>query len=287
VRYAIIANPVAGKLSVEEKRRVLAKPASILGAEIYGLNSDSEEEFAECARAAANRCSVLVVAGGDGTFSAIINAIDISRHAIAYLPLGTGNALRHALGCKKNLVVEAARIRQGRLELFDLISCNTRRFLCASVGLEGTVILLHDRYREHGSSGWKAYFRAALKAILREYRRTDATVLLEKTILRVPGMLTAVVSKHPYYGFGFKVIPAARYDDGKLHILLVNSGLPGCALGAASAFTIGNRIGEYRTARRITLNLERPQMLQTDGTRAWEADKFTFQVVPKALKIQR
>lgn len=288
MRYAIIANPAAGKTTVEEKLRVLAEPASILRAGIYGLNTNSVEKFAACACVAASNCDVLVVAGGDGTFSEIINSIDIFRHPIAYLPLGTGNALRHTLRCNRNLAAEATRIRQGRWRLFDLIRCNNRRFLCASVGLEGTVIRLRDCYREQGKSGWKAYFRATLEAVLGEHRRTDATVSLEKTTFRVPKMLTAVVSKHPYYGFGFKVLTGAvaGHDDGKLHILMVNSGLPGCALGVAGAFTIGNRIGKYLTAQRMVLNLERSQTLQIDGTRAWEANKFSFEVLPKALRIR-
>jgi diacylglycerol kinase family enzyme len=42
---------------------------------------------------ACGKYEVIVVAGGDGTFSDVINAIDTSRTPVAYLPLGSGNAM--------------------------------------------------------------------------------------------------------------------------------------------------------------------------------------------------
>ena len=43
---------------------------------------------------------MLVVAGGDGTMSLVINAVPADRIPLAFLPFGTGNALTHALGYK-------------------------------------------------------------------------------------------------------------------------------------------------------------------------------------------
>ncbi len=53
-------------------------------------------------RELARRFDVLVIAGGDGTFSDAINSVSTDETTIAFLPLGTGNAMAHALHYRGN-----------------------------------------------------------------------------------------------------------------------------------------------------------------------------------------
>ena len=121
MRYAIITNPVSGEMSVDQKRSALAKPAEILGAEIHGLDTKTPADFASCGRDLANSCDVLVAAGGDGSLSDIINSVNTGEKVIAYLPLGSGNAMRNALNYKGSLTDIAKRIRDGEEHQYDLI----------------------------------------------------------------------------------------------------------------------------------------------------------------------
>ena len=75
MRYAIITNPASGRMTVDRKRSELAKAAQILDAQIHGLDTGSAQELAQCAQGLAARYDILVAAGGDGTFSDIINAV--------------------------------------------------------------------------------------------------------------------------------------------------------------------------------------------------------------------
>jgi hypothetical protein len=50
IRYEIITNPVAGRMSVAEKLLVLRRVAGILNAGIHGLDSDSVAAFSQCSR---------------------------------------------------------------------------------------------------------------------------------------------------------------------------------------------------------------------------------------------
>jgi diacylglycerol kinase family enzyme len=95
-----------------------------------------------------------------------------------------------------------------------------------------------------------------------------------------------MVVKQPYFGFGMKVVPKARFDDGQLHVLCVNTGLIKTVIGGITAFSFGNRIGQYRTGQRLTVSLERPMALQIDGNEGWESDEFQFTVLPHGLKIK-
>ena len=95
-----------------------------------------------------------------------------------------------------------------------------------------------------------------------------------------------MVVKQPFYGFGMRVVPKARFDSRRLHILYISAGLLKTAAGLATGFTIGNRVGRYCTGSEITIRPERPLILQIDGDMGWEDEIFSFKVLPKALKIK-
>ena len=287
MHYAIITNPVSGKMSADQKRSALAKPAQILNAEIHGLETVTADDFGQCARELAGKCDVLVAAGGDGTLSDVINSISTARTTIAYLPLGSGNSVGYALGLKGSLSHMAMRIREGRIREYDLIDCDEkRRSFMSSVGLEGTILRLRDQYLVRGSTGFKVYLRAVLRAYFKEYKRLLTEITVDGITFIVKDLLTMMVFKQPYYGYGMRIIPRARFDDGLLHILCIRSGLFGSIFGAVTSFTIGNRVGQYLTGRQLAVKLERPVVLQVDGNIGWESDVFNFRVLPKALKIK-
>jgi diacylglycerol kinase family enzyme len=287
MHYAIITNPVSGGMTVGQKRSALEKAAEILKADIHGLDTASAGDFSNCAKDLASRCQVLVVAGGDGTLSDIINSIDTRKTTIGFLPLGTGNAMRHALKYKGDLADIALRLKEGKIHHFDLISCNEkRRAFIASVGIEGTIIRLWQQYRARGRAGFKTYFLATLSAYFREYKRANSIITLGAESFEAENLLSLMIVKQPYFGFGMKVVPRARFDDGQLHIRLINSGLIKTSFGILTAFTLGNLVGQYLTATELTVRLDRPLVLQCDGNEGWEADSFSFKILPRALKIK-
>ena len=287
MRYAIITNPVAGKMSIDRKRFLLAEAAEILNAEIEGLDTCSVHDFRRCVKDVSTRCDVLVAAGGDGTLSDIINAVDTTKMPIAFLPLGTGNAMRHALNYKGNIRNVAWRIREGEIREYDLINCDEKvRGFMVSLGLDGTIIRIRGQYRSQGASGFKTYLRSVLNAYFKEYKRVVAKTVADDTAFEMKDLLSVMVVKQPYYGFGMKVVPKARFDDGQLHTLCINAGLFKTIVGGLGAFTFGNKIGRYTACRRLTVSLDRPVAIQIDGNEGWESDEFHFTVLHRGLKIK-
>lgn len=287
MHYAIITNPVAGKLTPDQKRSTLAKSAQILKADIHGLDTTSALEFQQCAKEIIQHCDVLVVAGGDGTLSDIINTVDTMQTPLAFLPLGTGNAMQYALKYKGSLASIAKRIQNGVLHEYDLINCDQKkRAFMVSVGIESTILQLRNDYLTQGYTGFKTYLRSGIKAYRDEYRWINAKMTVDNDIVELKDVLTLMVVKQPYYGFGMKVVPKARFDDRQLHILTINSGLWNASIGTVTSFTIGNQVGQYRTGKQVDLQLDHPHVLQIDGNEAWEAKKFKFALLPKALKIK-
>jgi diacylglycerol kinase family enzyme len=181
----------------------------------------------------------------------------------------------------------ATRILEGKIHEYDLISCDEkRRAFTASLGFEGTVIQLRDQYLGEGLTGMKAYVKALSNAYFVAYKRSNATVIVDGEALDVPNLLSVMVVKQPYYGYGLKVVPKARFDDRRLHILWTNAGFVSACVGLATAFWIGNPVGQYRRGEHVHVVAEKPLPLQVDGSYAWEACDFSFHVLKKAFRIK-
>lgn len=287
MRYAIITNPVSGKMNAKQKYARLAEAAKVLDAKIHGMNTTTAGEFIQCAKTLVTDCDILIAAGGDGTFSDVINSVDTTQAPVAYLPLGTGNALSYALHYKGGLTDIALRIREGKIREYDLINCNDRvRAVTVSIGIEGDVVRLRDRYVFRGGRGLQSYVKAVVISYFKTYKRVDASIVVDGSLIRMKNLLSLMIVKHPYYGFGMKVVPKARFDDRKLHLVAMNPGLCSAVIGGISAFTIGNRIGQYRHGLKLEINLDRALTMQYDGNQGWKSERFYFNVLPKALKIK-
>jgi diacylglycerol kinase (ATP) len=285
--YVILTNPVSGNMRVDQKLAALKEPAQILGADIHGLDTSKGYDLSQCARALAGEYDVIVVAGGDGTFSDIINAIDTSRTPVAYLPLGSGNALKYALGYKGSLGEIAHRIKSGQIHEFDLIGCDRgRRAVTASIGIEGTALQIRSRLLTKGIRGFPAYLRALFAAYFRFYQPAVAELILDGAPHEVADLLTILIAKHPYYGYGMNVVPTACFEDGRLHTMWIKRGLVTSLFGFVTSFTVGNRIGRHMICEELIVKLKKPLLLQTDGNTAWVSDRFSFKVLPEALKIK-
>lgn len=281
MRYAIVANPSSGRIPPEKKRLLLREPAAILDAKVYGLDARTPEEFIGLTARTARECDVLVGAGGDGTMSMIVHAIERNLTPVAFLPFGTGNALRHALQLGESLARIAHQIRDAPIRRVDLIDCGGRLAFSASLGIEAAVVRLRKRY-----AGATGYMLAALIAYFHTYRRISGILEIDGAESRLDGLLTLLVVKHPFHGYRMKVVPEAKLDDGKIHVLAVSSGFWRSIFWAIAALVFSNRSGHYYSGKSVKVVLDRPHTLQADGEELWEARAFCFKIMERALMIK-
>ena len=192
----------------------------------------------------AREVEVLIVAGGDGSFSDAINALD-SRTTFSYLPFGSGCALRYALDLPPQLTRIAKRIKEGRLRLYDLILCDGVR--------KGFMTEHRARGRHPPPPGVPAGKRHPRGPRLTPSPRSahssrisngpTCPSSIDGEELPVPNAVTAIVTKIPYYGYKMKMVPNAVFDDGHLHLLAINSGWAEIVGGMANAFLKENPHG--------------------------------------------
>ena len=287
MRFGIIANPKSGQSSVARKRESLEKIGSILGIDtlLAGLDTASREEFVQAAKELAEKVDVLVVAGGDGTFSDIINTVS-DETVLSYLPFGSGCALGYAMGLPPQQTRVAKQIKEGRLRPLDLILCDDSvKAFMASVGLEADILYRREALEHDGIHGPQAYAMATFGSFFADLERTAMTIDVDGQTFAVPDAVTAIVTKIPYYGYKMRVVPNAVFDDGQLHLLAVNSGWTEIVQNLANSFIDENKMGTYRTGREISLVLPKEKYAQTDGNLYRKGKRFRFRVLPQALKM--
>jgi len=286
MRYGIIVNPVAGGTDIDEKREILEQAQEILGGDclVEGWDCDSADDFRSRAADIAGRVGILIAAGGDGSVSDAINAVG-EKTVLSFLPLGSACALRDALGLPDDPLEVARKIRDGREHRLDLILCDDDRkaFVCG-LGVEGGVLKRREELQEDGQQGFQAY-AAALASVFGEMDRTDLTLSLDGRPLEFSNVATAIVTKIPYYGYKMKVVPEAAFDDGLLHLRVLNEGWPALLAGLAKARLVGSDAASAGRARHIEIKTQKERYLHVDGNVARAGDSFRFQVLPGALRM--
>ena len=282
----MLVNPTAGATNAGRKAKTLQAVKEILGdCEIRGLETRSREEFLQCGADLAREAEVLVVAGGDGSFSDAVNALD-SDIVFSYLPLGSGCALGYALDLPPQLTRSAKKIKEGRLHHLDLILCDgTRKAFMSSIGIEADIINRREQLRENGINGPQAYAMATFGSFLAELERSDMSILIDGQELVVPDAITAIVTKIPYYGYKMKVVPHAVFDDGYLHLLAINSNWGEIVQNLANAFLNENKLGIYRKASEVRISVQRERYAQVDGGIYRKGTSFEFRILPGILKM--
>ena len=258
----------------------------------------------------------LIIAGGDGTVSDIINAVD-SEVVLSYLPFGSGCALRYALNMPFGLKKIAEQIRDGKQHSLDLISCdNSRKAFMASIGLEAAILQERRDLQKFGIKGPPAYAIATIHQILTDYKRADTTIDIDGQTYDVPNALSTIITKIPYYGYRMKIVPHAEFGDGHLHVLAINANQADVIRGVINSFRSDRGVakflegrnipdnsfiskkairrlfineqllGEHKKGSNIKVTTKQERYLQTDGDLYRKGTEFKFEVLPGALKMR-
>ena len=147
MKYGIIANPVSGKRSLDDKRKELNEVADILkDVTIAGLDTKSPEEFSRCAHELSQKVETLIVAGGDGAFYLVMNSVS-KDIPLGFIPFGSGDVLRHTFNLPRCPKENARFILTAKEHLIDVICCDGKtKALFASIGIEGSILLERQKH---------------------------------------------------------------------------------------------------------------------------------------------
>jgi diacylglycerol kinase (ATP) len=222
---AVLANPFAGKGRGAHAAAAAVERLRAEGVEVRAYAGASPEDTARlAAQALGEEPAALVVVGGDGTLSGILELLIERAVPIALVAAGTGNDLARALDLPRDDPGAAALLAvRGTPRTIDVgevrSDIGTRLFLTvAALGFDAKVSDRTNRLR--WPRGVLRYYLALLIELAR-LRPMPFRLSVDDDALRdAPGTLIAV-GNTASYGGGMPVCVGAEADDGLLDVVHV------------------------------------------------------------------
>ena len=186
--------------------------------------TDSAEDLAAKAKAAAQPGRQILVLGGDGTFQVLLNAVlGIPELTLGIVPAGGGNDLASALGLPSDPVAALALLREGFSRPLDAVRVTfadgTIKFYCGGggVGLDAEASRLATSTFQK-FPGRSRYFFSVICALWR-FQPMAVHAVLNGSLQMDASLLLLAVLNTPSYGAGLQLAPQAQLDDGQLDLV--------------------------------------------------------------------
>lgn len=289
----VILNPYANRWKAKARRGELERALKAAGISYNLVETTAPNQAIElAAEAARSGLTPVIAAGGDGTYSEVINGLYQAQPEgvlgpIGVMPLGTANDLMVNLGLPLELEQAAAAIAAGRTRRIDLGMANEWLFdNNSAVGLEPVVTIKNTQLRR--LRGVIRYLVAALQAIA---EKPQWSMQLEWDEGSYEGPVSLVsVGNCPITGGLFRMAPDADPGDGLLTFVFgyaptrrkMLSLLPRTISGA---FVYDPAIHQHHT-RELVIQAKPPTPIQVDGElRGFELERIHYQIHPARLDI--
>ncbi len=257
------------------------------GWKVEMATASAPEEVERLARMAVERGDdAVVVAGGDGTLSATVQALAHQPTALGVLPIGTTNVWAREMGIPLNVAAATRVLLTGKLARIDLGQANHRYFLfIASAGFDASVTRGVDpRAKRH--LGALAYILSAVSEGLR-LRGEETTIVADGSVSRQRVLMVAA-NNIRLYGGVVMMSPEAYADDGLLDVWVFR----GRGLFAAMFHVVNVLLGrhpkdlgtDYHRCAKVVIQSRRPLPVQLDGD-YFDVTPMAFHAVPGALRV--
>ena len=282
--HLVVANRNAGTAEQE----VVEEACRVLGAE--QVATGEPEEIDAALDALDGR--VLVVAGGDGSVHAVVARLwergQLGEVELGLLPLGTGNDLARGLGIPLEPAEAAELVLRGTARPLDLLVDDGGGVVVNAVhaGLGAEAADRSEGMKDR--LGKLAYPLGALVAAVRE-SGWDLRVEVDGRPLAFDGPVLMVgVGNGPSIGGGTMLCPTARFDDGRLDVLVATAVGPGARVAFGQALRKGEHLERddvvTATGREVRIAGE-PVRYDADGEVSDEVTDRIYRVEPAAWRL--
>lgn len=289
-KQLLIFNPAAKCVSegkIDRAIKLLRAAGSNL--EVYPTEKRGDAELK--ARKAANLgFSVVIAAGGDGTYNEVANGLAYTDCQMAILPMGTTNVLAKELEIPENVKGAIKRILNGKahnVSLGKIVIPNSVKpvaryfLLMAGLGFDGAAIYnLNTRLKKYAGKG--AYIAGGLKALM----GYSPGLLIFKIDGKDYRGYSAIIGNASKYGGNIKATPDASLLEPALYACIMQ----GRKRLDIIRYTAGIITGRHLSFKDVTY-LKAPA-IEVNGTAPIQIDgdylgttPAVITVAPDALKL--
>jgi YegS/Rv2252/BmrU family lipid kinase len=225
----------------------------------------------------------VVAAGGDGTINEVVNGLAGSDVVLGVLPVGTMNVFAAELGLPGDLKAAWQVINHGTIRKIDLARANDQYFVqLAGVGLDAQALQATTSESKR-SLGPLSYVLSAAQIA----SQVPPRLLVEADGIEREGSFV-LVGNGRYYGTRLAFFKNARFDDGKLDVLIFkNLGYLDIARYVGTVL-MGTHTAqkdiEYFQTKRAVVRCDRTVPVEVDGEVATESP-VTFRISSRKLRV--
>lgn len=287
----LIYNPAAGQGNSEQD---LATIKSILEPE-FDLDirfTSKEVSGGELARQALkDRAEIIIASGGDGTVSAVAEALIQTDVPLGAIARGTANAFANALDLPDTIEGACQVIVDGATRKVDAGICNGKpMILLAGIGFEAETVEDADRQTKN-RLGMLAYVLSGLKQ-LKDFEKFDTTIETDDKIINVEVNAITIANAAPPTSILAHGTAGVIYDDGLLDVTIITPKNRASAIAisyhllqTASNDEAAERedIGYLRT-KWVKVTTDPPQKVVLDGEIIGDTP-VEVKCVPEALTV--
>ena len=233
---------------------------------------------------------LLILGGGDGSVSSVVDFLADHEVILGLLPLGTANDFARTLGIPSDIDGACDAIANGKVVDVDLGLAGENYYVnVASVGLGVETTRALSPWLKR-SAGALAYPVAAVKAFL-NHEPFSARLTFpdgDHDTVEYERLLQVAVGNGRFYGGGMVVSPESGIDDRRLDVYAIELGRHRDLFGVARYlksrdFIRSESVGHYRTSR-VLLETEPELPLNIDGEVVAKTPQL-FSVAQNALKV--
>ena len=235
----------------------------------------------------------LILGGGDGSISSVVDFLAHHETVLGLLPLGTANDFARTLGIPSGfsrIPAACETIARGKVVDVDLGLIGDNYYVnLASAGLSvGVTQALTPRLKRN--AGALAYPLAAVKAFLK-HKPFSAKLVFpdgDHEAVEMERLLQVGVGNGRFYGGGMLVAPDSSMDDRSLDVYTIEIPRHRDLIGTvrylkSGDFIVGKAINHYRTSR-VVLQTEPELAVNVDGELVAHTPQ-SFSLEPNALKV--
>ncbi len=231
-------------------------------------------------------CSMVIVAGGDGTIREVVHGLEGSDKPLMIIPCGTENLLANELGYKTTLKNMISIFESRTIRPLDLCKANDKFFTSVGgVGFDGDVVNLVNAQRK-GNITHLYYFWPIWKTFW-AYDFPKVTVEVEdKIVFSDRGIV--IFGNISRYALGLPILRAANFSDGLLDVCIYKCSSHTSLLLHAllTAFKNHRRRKNvlYKQCKKIKIYSETPMMTELDGDPGPDLP-LEVTIIPEAVKV--
>ena len=233
---------------------------------------------------------LLILGGGDGSVSSVVDFLAHRDVVLGLLPLGTANDFARTLGIPAEVEKACETIAEGKVVDVDLGLAGDNYYVnVASIGLGVEATQALSPWLKKGV-GPLAYPVAAVRAFLRHEPFSARLTFPEgdHEAVEFGRLLQVAVGNGRFYGGGMVVAPQSGIDDRRLDSYAIEMGRHRDLIGVARYLKSGDfirneSVGHFRT-QRVRLETEPDLPINIDGELVARTPQG-FSVARNALKV--